>query len=213
MLEVDDILPSPLTPLVLAPTVPEPVCEKQTPALFTVAQSSPQPESVETANYARMNPLPSSATSSSSSGKLHLYIDSDTSSPSVPIGPQSSSLELLLQGTSQVPQPPPLFSTAHTAVSTKKPRIQPTHIPSWADEVTRAEQSGHSTPETVVPQLWWDPWSTTTITATGLPTASDAHTAYTTPAGTLNAVRSGFTTSETITIFPSDTPLRPTHVN
>ena len=89
MLEVDDILPSPLTPLVLAPTVPEPVCKMQTPILFTMAQSSPQPQSVDTTNYARMNPLPSPATSSSSSGALHLYIDSDTSSPSVPTGLQS----------------------------------------------------------------------------------------------------------------------------
>ena len=125
MLEVDDILPSPLTPLVLALTVPEPVCEMQTLALFTTAQSSPQP---------------SPATSSSSWGELHLYIDRVTSSPSVPTGQQSSSQELLLQGTSQVPQLPPLFSTAHTAVSTSQPPIQPTNIPSWADEVATAEQ-------------------------------------------------------------------------
>ena len=64
---------------------------------------------------------------------------------------QSSSQEL--QGSSQVPQPPPLISTARTAVSTTQPPIQPTHIPSWADEVATAEQSGHSTPETVVPNL------------------------------------------------------------
>ena len=141
MLEVDDILPSPLTPLVLAPRVPKPVCEMQTPALFTMVQTSPQPQSVDTANYARVNPLPSPATSSSSSDKLHLYIDSDTSSPTVPAGLQSSSQEL--QGTSQVPHPPPLISTAHTAVSTTQPPIQPTHIPSWVDEVATAEQSGH----------------------------------------------------------------------
>ena len=55
------------------------------------------------------------------------------------------------QGTSQVPQLPPLISTAHTAVSTTQPPIQPTHIPSWADDVATAEQSVHSTPETVVP--------------------------------------------------------------
>ena len=172
MLEVDDILPSPLTPRVPAPTVPEPVCEMQTPALFTMAQSSPQPHSVVTASYARVNPLPSPATSSLSSGELHLYIHSDTSSPSVPAGPQSSSHELLLQGTSHshptllyctqltltlhtkqppVPQPPPLFSIAHTAVSAAQPPPQPTSIPSWADEVATAEQSGHSTPETVAP--------------------------------------------------------------
>ena len=149
-LEVDDILPSPLTPLVLAPTVPQPVCKMQTPALFTMAQSSPQPQSVDTANYTWVNPLPSPATSSSSSGELHLYIDSDTSSPSVPTGLQSSSQELPLHGTSQVPQPS-LFSTAHTAVPTAQPPIQPTDIPSWADEVATAEHSGHSTPETDVP--------------------------------------------------------------
>ena len=151
MLEVDDILPLPLTPFVLAPTVPELVREMQTPALFTMAQSSLQPQSVDTANYARVNTPPSPATSSSSSGELHLYIDSDTSSPSAPTGLQSSSQELLFQGTSQVPQPPPLFSTAHTAVSTSQPSIKPTNIPSWADEVATVEQSGHSTPETVVP--------------------------------------------------------------
>ena len=45
-LEVENILHSPLTPLVLPPPVPEPVCEMHTPALFTIAQSSPQPQSV-----------------------------------------------------------------------------------------------------------------------------------------------------------------------
>ena len=114
MLEVDGILPSPLTPLVLAPTIPEPVYEMQTSALFAMVHSSPQPQSVDTANYARVNPLPSPATSSSSSGELHLHIDSDTISPSVPAGLQSSSQELPLQRTSQVPQQPLLFSTTHT---------------------------------------------------------------------------------------------------
>ena len=37
------------------------------------------------------------------------------------------------------------------AVSTSQRPIQPTSIPSWADEVATAKQSGHSTPETVVP--------------------------------------------------------------
>ena len=110
----DDPHPSPLTPLVLPPPVPEPVCEMQTPALFTIAQSSPQPQSVDTAKYAWVDPLPSPATSSSSSGELHLYIDSDMSSLSVSVGPQSSSQNLSLQGDSQVPQPPPLFSNTHT---------------------------------------------------------------------------------------------------
>ena len=117
-----------------------------------MAQSSPKPQSVDTANYARVNPLPSPATSSSSSGELHLYIDSDASSPSVPVGPQSSSQELLLKGNSRIPQPPSLFSTAHPAVSESQPPSSPTSIPSWADEVARTEQSGRSTPETVVPE-------------------------------------------------------------
>ena len=140
MLEVDDILPSPLTPLVLAPTVPQPVCEMQTTALFTMAQTSPQPQSVDTANYARVNPLPSPAPSSSSSSELHLYIDSNTSPPTVPTGQHSSSQE----------PPSPLISTKHTAVPSTQPPIT-TLIPSWADEVATAEQSGHSTPQTVVP--------------------------------------------------------------
>ena len=150
MLEVDDILPSPLTPLVLAPTVPEPVCEMQTPALFTTAQSSPQPQSVDTANYARVNPLPSPATSSSSSSQSTCRL-SDTSSPSVPVGTHSLSHEPLLQGSSQVPQPPSSFSITHTAISTAQPppqQTQQTSISSWADDV---EQSGTSTPETVNP--------------------------------------------------------------
>ena len=80
-----------------------------------------------------------------------LYIDSETSSPSVPTGPQSSSQELL-QGSSQSGSTATaLFSTTHTAVSTTQPSIQPTHIPSWADDMATVEQSRHSTPETVVP--------------------------------------------------------------
>ena len=145
MLEVEDILPSALTPLLLQPPVPKRVCEMQTPALFTMAQSSPQPQSVDTANYARVNPLPSPATSSSSSGELHLYTDSDTSSPAVAIGQTSSSQELLLQGQTQVSQPPPPLSAVNTEHSSQQP-TQTTQIPSSADE-----QSGHSTPETVIP--------------------------------------------------------------
>ena len=132
------------------PQYPSQFAKCKHPPLFTMPQSSSESQSVDTANYARVNPLPSPATSSSSSAEFHLYIDSDTSSPTVPAGPQSSSQELL-QGKSQVPQPPPLFSTAHTAVSTTQPPIQPTHSPSWADAVATAEQSGHSTPETVFP--------------------------------------------------------------
>ena len=147
MLEVDDILPSPLTPLVLAPTVPEPVFNMQTQALFTMAQTSPQPQSVDTAKYARVNPLHSPATSSSSSGELQLYIDSENGSPSPPTGPLSSSQEP--QAINQVPQPPPHSST-HTAVAAQQ-QPQPTDIPSWVDKVATAEQSGHSTTETIVP--------------------------------------------------------------
>ena len=143
MLEVEDILPSPLTPLVLPPPVPEPVCEMQTSALFTMAQSSPQPQSVDTATYARVDPLPSPATSSSS-GELHLYIDSDGSSPSINLEPTSSSTELLIHSH----QPPTQASTAITPHTVTVPHSSQLHLPSWADEV---EQSDNSTPETVVP--------------------------------------------------------------
>ena len=147
MLKVDDILPPPLTPLVLPYPVPEPVCKKQTPALFTMAQSFPQPQSVDTINYARVNPLPSPATSSSSSGKLHLCIESDTSSPLVTVGPPSSSQELLLQRDQLVRQPPPTFATTtNTLTSTSQLPLQPMNISSWSDEVSIAEQSGRSTP-------------------------------------------------------------------
>ena len=97
MQKVEDILPSTLAPLVLPHAVPQPVCVMQTPTFVTVAQSSPHLQSMNRANYARLNPLPSSATCSSSSGENHLYIDSDTSSRSVHVGPLSSSQELLLQ--------------------------------------------------------------------------------------------------------------------
>ena len=150
MLEVEKILPSPLTPLVLPHPIPEPVCEMQTPALFTMAQSSPQ--SVDTANYARLNPLPSPANSSSSSGEIHLYSQKDTSSPLVPVGPPSSSQEVLFQEDNQVPQPPLIFeTTTQTAIPISQPPPQPTSIHSWADEVATAEQSGRSTAEIVVP--------------------------------------------------------------
>ena len=41
MLDVDDLLTSPLKPLLLPPPVPEPVCELQMPALFTMARHIP----------------------------------------------------------------------------------------------------------------------------------------------------------------------------
>ena len=143
MLEVEDILPSPLTPLVPPPPVPEPVCEMQTPGFSTRAQSSPQSQSVDTAFYARVNPLPSPATSSSS-GELHLYIDSDVSSPSIKLGPTSSPQELLMQSH----QPPTQASNAIPPYTVTMPHSSQSHPPSWVDEV---EQSGNSTPETVVP--------------------------------------------------------------
>ena len=90
MLEVDDILPSPLTPLAVPHPVAETVCEMQSPALFTMTQSSPQPQSVYPASYAWLNPLPSPATSAFFSGELQLYSESETSSPSVPVDPPSS---------------------------------------------------------------------------------------------------------------------------
>ena len=131
MLKVEDMLLSPLTPLVLSHPVPEPVCEMQTPALFTMAQSSPQPQSVDTANFARVNPLPSPARSSSSYGELHLYIESDTRSPSILVGPRSSSQEPIFQGDQPVSQPPPIFgTTTHTAIPISQPAPQPTSISS-----------------------------------------------------------------------------------
>ena len=108
----------------------------------------PYSHSLWTLNYARVNPLPSPATSCSSSRELHLYIESDTSSPSVPVGPPSSSQELLLQGDQRVQQPPPIFATTtNIPTSTSQLPPQPTTISSWA---AIAEQSVRSTPETVV---------------------------------------------------------------
>ena len=126
-LDVIDILPSPLAPLVVTLPVPESVCEIQAPALITMAKASPQPHSVDVATYSRVNPLPSPATSSSSSGgELPLFIWSDSNSPAaIPPGTINSSQELLIKGQ------------------------QPPQQPSWADEVA-AEQSECSTPETVV---------------------------------------------------------------
>ena len=92
----------------------------QTQTLFMMAQSSPHPQSVNTAIYARVNPLLSSATSSSSSGELHLYIDSDTSSPSGQVRPPSSSQELLLQGDHTVADPPPIFTSIFTQLHTQR---------------------------------------------------------------------------------------------
>ena len=104
------------------------------------------------ANYAQLKLLSSPAASSSSSGELHLYIESDTSSPSAPVGPPSSSEELLLQGDQPVPQPPSTFgTTTHTSIPTLQPPPQSTSISSWADEAAITKQSGRPTPETVVP--------------------------------------------------------------
>ena len=78
--------------------VPETVCEMLTPALFTMAPASPQPQSEDAVNFSRANPLPSSATASSSSGDLPLLMGSNPSSPERATGSLSSSQE---------PPPPP----------------------------------------------------------------------------------------------------------
>ena len=174
-----------------------------------MAQTSPQPQSLDTANYARVNPLPSTATSSSSSSELHLYIDSNTSPPTVPTGQHSSSQE---------PQPPSLTSTAHTAVPSIQPPIPTTHIPSCAEKRATAEQSCHSTPEAVIPNLDYSgricgPRPRSKPLVYPPHTQRQAHTSHSAPAGTLTAERPGPTTSEATTNFPSATPLRPAHVN
>ena len=74
----------------------------------------PQPLSVDKINYAQVPPLPSPATPSSSSGELHLYIESDTSTPSIPVRPLSSSHELVLQGDQPMPQLPPILRQSRT---------------------------------------------------------------------------------------------------
>ena len=130
MLDVNAILPMLLTPLVLPPPLREPVCEMHTPALFTIAQASPQPQSVDAATYSRVNPLPSPITSSSSSGELPLFFGSNTSSPTATVGRISPSQELLLQG--QQPVPPPPLSLQKLLL---KPSQQPQHSSFWADEV------------------------------------------------------------------------------
>ena len=104
MLDVDDTLPSLLTPPLLAPPVTEPVCELQTQAPFTMTHASPQPQSLDAPNYARVNPLPLPATFSSVSEELPLFIGSNSNSPTVVAGTMGLSQELLLQGK----QPPPL---------------------------------------------------------------------------------------------------------
>ena len=81
----------------------------------------------------------------------HPYIESDKSPSSVPVGPSSSSKELLLQGDQPVPHPPHFFqSKIQSPSSVPQPPIQPPHSSSWVD-VAAAEQSDHSTPEIVVP--------------------------------------------------------------
>ena len=150
MLDVDDIRPSPLTTLVLPHPVPEPVCEMQTPALFTMAHASPQPHFVDSANHARVNTLLSHTTSSLSSGKFRLYIESDTSPPTQ-MRPPSLSQQLRHQGSEPVPQSPQLFSLAsQPPFSVPQPTIKPPHSSSRADEVA-AEHSGRSIAESLVP--------------------------------------------------------------
>ena len=66
-------------------------------------------------------------------------------------GPLSSSQELLLQGQQPVPQPLHSYTLAPQPPQlAQQPPTQPPHMSSWADEVA-TEQSGHSTPETLVP--------------------------------------------------------------
>ena len=101
----------------------------QTPALFTMAQSSPQPQSVDTVTYARVKPLPSPGTISTS-GELRRYIDSDGRSPSLNPGPTGSSQELLLRGSQQ---PPPITSVAPPYTATV-PHLSQSHLPSWRTE-------------------------------------------------------------------------------
>ena len=137
----------------------------ETPALFVMAPTSLQPQSVDTAIYVRVNPLPSTATSSPYSGDLNLYIESNRSSPSVSVGPPSSSQQLSLQGDQPLRQPSHLFHPT-TQPPSSLPPPQTTHSSSWADEVAAAEQSGHSAPETVFPNWAYSgrisgtrPWS------------------------------------------------------
>ena len=99
---------------------------------------------------------------------LHLYIASDTSLPTAPAEPLSSSQKLLLQGQQPVPKPPHSFTLApqqpqpvpqsppffqpatQPTTSVPQPTPQPTRSSSWTDEVA-TEQSGWSIPETAVP--------------------------------------------------------------
>ena len=98
MLDVDDILSSPVAPLVLAPPVAEPVCEiAQRLPLFEIAQASLQPQSVDAVTYEWMNSLPSLATSFSCSGELPLFIGSGPNSPTAIAGTLSSSQQLQLE--------------------------------------------------------------------------------------------------------------------
>ena len=132
MLDVDGILPSPMTPLVLSPPVPEQVCKMQTPALFSISQAFAKTQSVDSATYARVNPLPSPATSSSSSGEVQLYIGGDPSSHTAPTAQLSSSLELLIEGQKPVPQPPQSFTMApQPPPLVLQPPKQPPHSSSW----------------------------------------------------------------------------------
>ena len=156
MLEVDIILP--LTTLVLCHPVPESVCEMQTPALFTMVQTSPEPQTLDTANYKRVNPLPSPATPSSSSSELHLYFESDTSSASVLVGSRARLKSFFFQGDQPAPQPANIIQpTSYFPSSVPQPPTQPPQSSSWADEVANAEQSGQSLLETVVPN-WAYRW-------------------------------------------------------
>ena len=107
-----------------------------------MAQSSPQPQSVDKINYERENPLPSPSTSSSSSGELHLLIEINKSSPLMPVGPLSSSQELLDQD-QPLSQSPPIFATTtHTSISTSQPPPQSRKRPrTTAHDIYRVRSS------------------------------------------------------------------------
>ena len=146
MLEVDDILPSPLTLFVLPHPVPGPVCEMQTLAPFTMALSSPQPKPVDTINYARVNQLPLPATSSSSSDQLQLISRVMRAHPRFLSDHQARHKSCSFKEINNC-------SSHLRSLQQKQTRQSSIHIhhPSRADEVAIAEQSGRNAPETVVP--------------------------------------------------------------
>ena len=86
--------------------------------------ASLQSQSMDSATHARVIPLPSIATISSSSGELHLYIDSDTSPPTQ-MGPTSSSHELLISSQTVPQSQQLLFPASRLPFSVTQPPPQP----------------------------------------------------------------------------------------